>query len=315
MKKMSVLLAVALMLGLFACNSSNDQDPELAELSEEMTEKSVLITASEVEIEAAAVESDYEVEFYANAETLLTSWWRVGKRFTWSQKLRYYTNQCPEVEIASLGDDEYPKTITLDYGDSTLLRNGKVLGGVIVIEISAPRTSDEYTRQVTYNNFVVDSMEVNGTADVEIDKVDSVFRKISSDLTFSMADGSEVQRSSERIWQWISGLDTEDDQSDDILTISGQTEATITWTDGTTQSYKKEITTPLKRIADCRYIVDGQVEVLLDSELVSVLDYGYAESDEECDAYAQLSTAEGDEIIDLSTWSAKRYKNKKQSGN
>ena len=314
MKRIIGFALVVLTLGLFSCNSTNDENTEIASLDQEMTEKSAKITASEVEVEAATAETDYEVEFYANAEHMLTNWWRVGKHFSWNQKLRYHTNHCPDVEITEGENDGYPKTITLDYGDSTVLRNGKVLSGVIVIEISAPRYTQEYLRQVTYTNFGVDSLLVNGTAQVEVDKVDTMFRKIESDLTFTLADGTVITRSSERVWQWIAGLDTEDDQSDDMVTISGGVVATITWTDGSSQTYTKEITTPLKRIAYCRYIVDGVVEVYLDDNLVSVLDYGYSESDDDCDQYAKLSTSEGDEIIDLSVHNWKEYQHKKQSG-
>ena len=264
MKRIIGFALVVLTLGLFSCNSTNEENIDIPDLGEELTEKSAKITASEVTVEAATAETDYEVEFYANAELMLTRWWRMGKHFAWNQGLRYHTNHCPEVEITEGETDGYPKTITLDYGDSTVLRNGKVLSGVIEIYITAPRYTQEYSRQVTYMNFGVDSLLVNGTAEVEIDKVDTMFRKIESNLTYILADSTVVNRSSERVWQWIAGLDTEDDQRDDVVIISGGVEATITWTDGTSQSYTKEITTSLKRMAYCRYMVEGVVEVYID---------------------------------------------------
>lgn len=314
MKRIIGFALVVLTLGLFSCNSTNEENIDIPDLGEELTEKSAKITASEVTVEAATAETDYEVEFYANAELMLTRWWRMGKHFAWNQGLRYHTNHCPEVEITEGETDGYPKTITLDYGDSTVLRNGKVLSGVIEIYITAPRYTQEYSRQVAYMNFGVDSLLVNGTAEVEIDKVDTMFRKIESNLTYILADSTVVNRSSERVWQWIAGLDTEDDQRDDVVIISGGVEATITWTDGTSQSYTKEITTSLKRMAYCRYMVEGVVEVYIDDNLISVLDYGYSESDDDCDQYAKLTTSEGEEIIDLSVRNWRQYQHENQSG-
>lgn len=310
MKKIIKLSLAILSIALFACNNEKSDAPVM---DESLAEKSAAITVTEVELEAATSESNYEVEFFANAEGILTHWWRIGKHFKWNQKLRYRINHCPEVTVEEGENDGYPKVITLDYGEGTELANGKVLSGEIIIEISAPRSSQNYKREVTYSNFGIDGLTVTGTSEIIIDKVDEHFRKIASDLTFVKSDEFEMNRKSERIWQWVAGVDTEEDQTDDIFTIIGEVEATINWEDGTSETYKKEITTPLKRIAGCKYIVEGVVEVRIGDELVSILDYGYSESEEECDQYAELKTGEGTEIIDLSE--RKRKSKQNQNGN
>jgi len=307
MKRLFGFAIIALTLGLFSCN--ND-DTTGINISEDASEKSAVITVAEVQTEAATTESDYEVEFFANAEVIITQWWKMGQFFGWNNKLRYFENHCPEIDIEEGENNGYPKTITLDYGDSTLLMNGKVLSGVIVIEISAHRSSQDYSRSVTYENFTVDSLIINGYSEVEVDKVDSAYRKFESQLRFTFPDGTEINRSAERVWQWVAGLGTDNDQSDDEVSISGTVTATITWTDGTSESYSKEITTPLRRKATCRYMVEGVVEVSIGGNVISVLDYGYAESDDECDQYAKLTTADGEEVIDLSE---RNYKGKEEN--
>ena len=260
----------------FSCKKENIDTPSIEGLSE----KAAQITLTEVQLESVSTETEYEVEFYANAERILARWRHLGKIWRWNDKLRYLANHCPEVTIDEDDENVYPKTITLDYGDSTLLRNGKVLSGQIIIEISAPRTSLDYTRMVTYNEFGVDSIEINGTSLVTVDKVDDMLRQFKSDFIITLADGSTITRSSERTWQWVYGIDTEDDQTDDVILITGFVNAEFNG-----EVYKKEIITPLKRLGDCRFIVEGVVTITLNGKLLCSIDYG----DGTCDDVATVT--------------------------
>ncbi len=288
MKKIIGLSFLVLALGLFSCNNENTN---VANLSEELSEKSAAITVAEVQVEATTTEAECEVEFFANAEMVLTQWWRIGKKFGWNNghKVRYL-KQCPDVTIVEGENEGYPKTITLNYGDSTVLRNGKVLSGLIEINISAPRNSQDYIRSITYTDFGRDSVTVSGTSTIEVDKVDEMFRQFTSTLTFTLADGTIVTRESERVWQWIAGLDT-DNRSDDVITISGSAVAEMNG-----ETYKKEITTPLKRIGDCKYIVEGIVEIIVNDDVICTMDYG----DGTCDEIAQMTNSDGTIDVDLS---------------
>jgi len=302
MRRIIGLFIVVAALGLFSCNNNS---ADMQTMNEELSEKSAQVTLNEVKMEAATTESEYEVEFFANMEQKLWRWWKIGKHFKWNQKLRYRINHCPDVTVDSGDNDGYPKIITLDYGDSTALRNGTVLSGLIQITISAPRSSQDYQRKVEYMQFGVDSMIVEGFSTITIDKVDTMFRQYESALTFTLADGSIINRTSSRIWQWIEGMDTDEDQSDDVFIITALAEATMT-IDGTTETYKKETTTPLKRIGDCRYIVEGVVEISLNGTVISTLDYGNGT----CDEIAVMTDADGNQMeIDLSE---RKFKNKEE---
>lgn len=291
MKKIIGFSILILTLGFIACN--NEQDVTMS--GENLSEKSAQVAENEVSMEAVTSESEYEVEFFSNLAPILSYWWSLGKRFEWNQTMRYQMNHCPDVEIADGENEGYPKVITLEYGDSTVLRNGTVLSGTIEITISAPRRSHDYERTVQYTAFGVDSLTIDGFATIMVDKVDTMFRKYESDLTFTLADGTKIDRTSERIWQWIEGMDTPWDQSDDVVVISGQAEAAMT-INGETDTYKKEITTPLKRIGECRFIVEGVVEITLNGERVSSIDYG----DGTCDETAVLTDSDGNQTeIDL----------------
>jgi len=300
MKKIIGLSILALTASMFSCNTDK---VETFSTDEVLSEKSANIALNEAQIEATTVEATYEVEFFANAEETLTRWWKIGKRFGWrNQHKARYVRQCPEVLITQGENDGYPKNITLNYGDSTMLLNGKVLSGTIEVLITAPKKSKDYSRMISYTNFGMDSALLNGTSTVEVDKVDDMFRKYTSSLSFTLSDGTEITRQSERIWQWLAGIDTEENQSDDVITITGKAEAQMNG-----ETYKKEITTPLKRIGDCKYIVEGIVEITLNGELICTMNYG----DGTCDEFAEMTNADGKSTVDLT----KRKANRKQDQN
>jgi hypothetical protein len=123
---------------------------------------------------------------------------------------------------------------------------------------------------VVYTNFGVDSLTVNGNSLVARNRAEDEFRTITTDMAFTLADGEVINRSSERVWEWLEGMDTDEDQTDDVIQITGVVNAENS--DGDT--YKKEIVEPLIRLGDCRFIVKGVVEIWLNETLISSLDYG-----------------------------------------
>jgi len=299
MKKIIGISVFILSIGLFSCQNEKVAD---IPIDDTLSEKSAQITLTEVKLETVATETEYEVEFYANAERMLTEWWRLGKAWRWNNKLRYKINQCPLVTIQQGENDGYPKIITLDYGEGTVLKNEKVLSGVIVVEISAPKKSRDYTRMVTYTDFGVDTVLVNGTSLVTVDKNEETFRNFVSDLTFKLDEATTIERASNRTWMWAEGMETIDDQTDDVIQIEGIVVATNTDSEDT---YKKEIVDPLIRLRDCRFIVDGTVEMSLNDVVFATIDYG----DGDCNAVAIMQTDTETTEIDLTRFKRKQKKN------
>jgi len=298
MKRIIGISFILLTVVFFSC-----QNDKVDLVSDNATlEKSAEITLTEVKLEAVATASDYEVEFYANAEEVLSGWCRMGKKWKWTNKLHYLANQCPEVTVVEGDNNGYPKIVTLNYGDSTVLKNEKVLSGIMIIEISGPRNSSSFTRMVTYDNFAVDTVQIAGTSLITVDKENETFRICTSDLTFTINNETVITRSSNRAWTWIDGMETTEDQTDDVIHIDGS----VTATSGS-DTYKKEIIEPLVRLGDCRYIVSGIVTITLNSDLISTLNYG----DGECNDVATLTASDGTTSeVDLGKCKMKENQNK-----
>ena len=281
MKRIIGFSVLVLGIVLFSCQNKNVDVPVN---NDELIEKAAQITLGEVVMESTTNEVEYEVNFYANAQETITRWWKIGKRWSWTNKLRYKIKNCPDVVVEEGDNDGFPKTITLNYGDGTELKNGKVLSGIIVIEISAPKDAEEKTRTVTYDNFGVDSVSLVGTAVMEHDKSDETFRTFKSDLTFTLADGTVIDRTSDRQWQWLEGADTDEDQTDDVIQITGIVNATKG-----TDTYSKEITDPLIRQRDCKYITAGEVVITVNDVVMWTMNYGQGD----CNSIAIVTDADG----------------------
>lgn len=87
MKKLSVFAILILSVILFSCKNEN-LDSKLSE--EEFSEKSAQIAINELALEGATTEIDYEVDFYANAELVLSQWKMMGKH--WVSGISYDKN-------------------------------------------------------------------------------------------------------------------------------------------------------------------------------------------------------------------------------
>jgi len=306
MEKKILYLCILLAFGIVACQKTDVVTTTSDTVS---TLKSTEISLSDIHAEAIADESQYEADLLSNSEKILRqlsgSHGRFGKYLALKGGLRYQIGHCPNVDIDTAATG-YPITITLNYGDSTVLNNGRVISGSIVVVISGPKKTDGTTRTITYTNFSVDSVIVNGTVSELFNGDDSLSRKISvsDDLTFAYPDTTVYERVGERVHNWLEGLNTPLDPEDDKIEITG----TVTITSSLGNTYKKAIVEPLIRLGSCKYYVQGISEITLDSEVISSTNYG----DGTCDNEAVLTLSGQDSTITLNRIKPEHHKS---SGN
>jgi len=280
--KKSFLLITALLTGLFyGCEEDLTNDTNF--LTEE--EKAVIMddAASDNVIEA----TNYEVDYYSSSQETIDSINQNQKGTKWL-RWRYVDGIGPAVTVDPIGPS-YPKTITIDYGDGIELVNGRVISGQIVIEVSDRPLTDGATREVTYENFYVDSVHVEGGATRTFEGTDSTERVFSnvSNLTITFPDGTVLERSAEKTRTLVSGFETLFYHADDVVLIEGM----VNYETSNGNTFSKTIEYPIMKTGACRFIVEGTVSFVLNGEEFALLDYG----DGTCDDVATI-TKDGETI-------------------
>ena len=303
MKTKNLLFIPVVLLLLFAC-----QKEETTENLETLL-KSGEIVAGDVTIESALNEANYEAELFSQSEQwlrMLAKYKKGNKKFLDGKHNNRYTDGTfPEVTIDT-AEAGYPVTILIDYGDSTVLHNGHVISGTLSVEITAKRNTDGAQRIITYNGCKIDSVTVTGTEKETFNGNNETTRKttVDTDVTFTLDDGTTILRKGQTVHEWLEGLATLQDHSDDKIQKTGL----LTVSSSTGDEWTKSISEPLIRLGDCRNYVQGVVEYLLNNTVVAVLDYG----DGTCDTTATLTV--GNEQIEITFEGKKAKANHKGKG-
>ena len=292
MKTRNLILLPVLALLFFAC----EKEETTTNGSEEVLLKSGEIVAGDVTVESVLNEANYEAELFSQSERWLRELAKFkkgkGKLFDGKHSNRYADGAFPEITIDT-AEAGYPITISIDYGDSTVLHNGRVISGTVLVEITAEKGTDGAQRIITYNGCKIDSVTVTGTETETFNGDNATTRKttIVTDVTFVIDNGTTITRKGQTIHEWLEGLATLQDHADDKIQKTGS----FTIASSTGDSWTKTITTPLIRLGDCRNYVQGTVDYLLNGSVVAVLDYG----DGACDTTATLTVGSGQIEITL----------------
>ncbi len=271
------------------------------------------VVVKEMAIEDAVEAADYEVDYFTGISSTINEFKSLDEEVSlkghgkvWFGKGRYKDGEGPTVTKVKT-DGGYPVVVTVDYGDGLVLKNGREISGKVIINVSAKPRTDGAIREITYDNYVVDSIKIAGSVKKVYAANDTDnFVKITGERTLQFFDGSTITRSIEKTKKWIAGIDTKYDSSDDIKHIDGFVLSVTSEGD----EYKKSITKTLVKKGGCRYLVEGIVEVSKDGEVVSVVDYG----DGTCDNIATLTKDGETKEIELRKWRGKG-KNKDKEKN
>lgn len=274
MKKIIVLTAALATTLLFSC----EKDPQVKSLTEE--EQAIIMDDAVADnvIEA----TDYEVDYYSSSSDIIAGINDGGEKSSLWPRLRYLDGEGPAVTVDPIGRF-YPKTITIDYGDGIELINGSMIMGRIIVNVSARPLTDGATREVTYENFYVDSVNIEGGATrtfVGTDSTQRVFSNV-SDLTLTFPDSTILYRKSERMRTLAEGFETPFYHGDDLILIEGF--VNYEFLNGRT--FLKTIIEPLTKTGACRFITQGTVSFTINGEQFAELDYG----DGSCDDVATIT--------------------------
>jgi len=315
MKRNPLVLAVIMLFSVFACQDAIEEPSPVAD-DTEVVLKSAEIAENDLVADAVFEEANFEFGIFAQYEKVLRRManYKGSKNLKPGNMGNRYKNDSSITVDLDIAEGGYPLTITIDYGDETTLKNGRVISGVVSIEISAPRRTDGAIRTTTYHECMFDSVLFDGTYVQEFNTGDdsSIVVSSNSDVTFTLPDNTQLHRVGFHTRQWeplVAG--SEEGFEHRIITINGET--VVERSDETT--WKREIIDPIIKLTDCRYPVQGVVQFSMNESEVAELDYGTGV----CDDKAVLTI--NDEVIEIELQGKKpkadteKYRNKKNSKN
>lgn len=192
---------------------------------------------------------------------------------------------CPNVVFAQ-PRGTFPNTITLTYDAGCTTRNGRSVEGQIVIELSAKWDQPGATRTVSFVNFFVDGAQLEGgkiltNLGTDANGVLCFSRESSKTLTFP--DGTSASWNASHELCRIEGGNTPI-KWDDVHQVTGS----ATGVNRQGNAFQSEITEPLIKPVNCRFIVGGVSTLTVNGQTGS-LDFG----DGNCDRLAEITKPDG----------------------
>jgi hypothetical protein len=209
-------------------------------------------------------------------------------------------NVCYTISVDKADSTRFPKTITIDYGSGCMtVINGDTITkrGIITLVVTGRYYTAGATRTVTYNNFYINNIKIEGTRTIMSQGWDRNFN-FSWTVTLSngkliFPDGTEVIRESDQTRTLVTDGTT--DRTDDYWELTG----TVSGVNYQGEAYTRETVSPLRKNFGCPFFVSGILDITRGDKSLS-LDFG----DGTCDRTATLTIGDQSKVITLK-WSNK----------
>jgi len=202
-------------------------------------------------------------------------------------ELRAAIGDCAEITITP-NDSTYPKTITIDFGNGCLGRDGKFRSGAIIVHLTAPLRRPGSVVTITFRNYYVNRVHLQGTKIISNLSEPPMHKwsvqVVGGEVTFPSGRGYSYQ--SIKVKTQVEGMDTRIVR-DDVYEITGRSQTEFN--NGLTITLNTE-TALVKKVA-CPWISDGKLKIRI-NDRVLYLDYGFP-SNGECDNKALLTWNNG----------------------
>lgn len=202
---------------------------------------------------------------------------------------------CTKVHITFLNPPlRFPVRIVIDFGvDGCLGRDGHKRYGKIITEYTGPLTVPGNSATTVFDGFKFDSISVQGKHKVSnttaLGGNQRQFTIEVTDAKLTKPNGSYSLWTSQRVITQIEGNGTPLLPGDDIFKITGNAHGKVQ-RNNVIIAWKSEITEPLIKKFNCRWISKGIIRVRREnqsnnSQWTAVLDYGQGN----CDFFATLT--------------------------
>jgi len=198
-------------------------------------------------------------------------------------ELREAIGLCATITV-SPNDTTYPKTITIDFGDSCVGLDGKLRSGKIIINLTAPLRKPGSVLTITLDNFYINHIHVEGTKTITNLSENGVV-KFSVDVTggkVTFPSGRGYSYESSKAKTQVAGMDTKICR-DDVFEITGS--ATIKFNNGVVVQF--DVADPLIKKVACPWLSDGTLQISVNDRVLKI-DYGFPHNGD-CDNKALLT--------------------------
>lgn len=193
---------------------------------------------------------------------------------------------------AEPNDATFPKTVTINYGDGILCKDGKLRKGKVILYFAAPPRQAGATLKITLQDYYVNRVHIEGTKTIT---------NLSANGTVKYSvkiEGGKVSRPNGRGFTYEGTKTVTQTEggstlicADDVFAIDAAT--TIKYANGITVTKTTE--SSLVKAVTCNYIVKGVLKITI-NDRVFHLDFGTGGS---CDDKALLTWANGSVEISL----------------
>jgi hypothetical protein len=202
-------------------------------------------------------------------------------------ELREAIGPCATITVTP-NDGTYPKTITIDFGDSCVGADGKLRSGKIIINLTAPLRKPGSVLTVSLENFYINHIHIEGTKTIsnlsENGATKFSVQVTGGKVTFPGGRGYSYESSKTKVQ--VEGMDTKTCR-DDVFQITGS--ATIEHNNGV--KVKFEIVDPLIKKVACPWLSDGTLKISINDRVLKI-DYGFPHNGD-CDNKALLTWNDG----------------------
>jgi hypothetical protein len=201
-----------------------------------------------------------------------------------TQKSMVIETGCPTITVDKPDTTNWPKVITIDWGDGCEGFYGHTRSGMAKITITGWMRRPGSMKTVELFDYYINGIKVEGTKTVSNDGFNNngnlTFTAVleGGKLTIPTEDGGSIIVTKEftRYKEWVEGMKTKNFY-DDVFYILGSAEGS----NYKQQQYRRTITYRLEWAASCKFMKSGTVVIEHGDNLPITLDYGDGKCDNE----------------------------------
>lgn len=283
-----IVLAVTMILSTFlfvSCQKETSTD-----LSTTVTEEEAATLSDESARAEASFDDADDIAFTAADEEGIAAGFGLEGRSSSEGRLylpnffelRLRIGNCATITVTP-NDSTYPKTVTIDFGDSCRGRDGKVRSGKLVLHFTGPIRRPGSVVTLTFVNYYVNRVHIEGT---------KIFKNLSDppvhkwsievlDGRVSFPGGRGFTYDGIKTVKQIAGMLTAVVR-DDVYQVTGRSRTVFN--NGTTVNINTE--DPLIKKVACHWISEGTIKIKINDRVLK-LDFGFPNNGD-CDNKALL---------------------------